>query len=60
MEIITGGHVASAQHRREDIWICCSATIGIIASRVVHNWDVDTAELVGNDTTKLKKKLLRI
>jgi hypothetical protein len=57
MEIITGGHVASAQHRREDIWVCCWATVGIIASRVVHNWDVDAAELVGNDTTKLKEIL---
>jgi hypothetical protein len=60
VKIITGLHVASADHGRKDVWILGRAAIGIIASGIVYNWYIDTAQLVGNDSAKLCITIVKI
>jgi len=46
----TVGDVTSAQHGLVDLWVRSGATICSVASSIVDDWDIDTAELVGNDS----------
>jgi hypothetical protein len=60
VKIITGRHVASADHGRKDVWILGRATIGIIARGIVYNWNVDTTKQVRNAAAKLCITIVKI
>ena len=50
---LTVRDVTSAQHGWKDFWVGSGTTIGSVAHIVRDDWDVDTAECVRNDTTRL-------
>jgi hypothetical protein len=49
----TVGDISGAQHGWVNFGVGSGTTIGAVASIIIDNWDIDAAQLVGDDTTRL-------
>jgi hypothetical protein len=54
LEIITVADVTGAQHGWVNFWVGSGTTIGSVAFIVRDDWNIDTAQLVGDDTARLR------
>ena len=50
---LTVRDVTSADHGWVNLWAGSGTTIGCVAHIVRDDWDLNAAQLIGNDTTRL-------